>query len=294
MGELLPTALLTGSTPAESNEKVSETFDDIRLTDAEQAEALRDAREKKHYRLQAREQEARAAEFRRKLTESWWNPDKTRQWIEKRAAILFPDQTIAFQDLQTEEGETISNAGSIFTLLCHYFSSDPGFYALAEKLEVKRADLRKGLMITGRVGCGKTLMMKLFQRNQRQVFMMKSAREISRKWLEAGKESGAYLEDLCVPYPLPASDSQNFFHRFAGLCVDDVGTEDVQNNFGNKASVIAEVIEGRYSNGALGPYFHLTTNLTGEDFKNFYGVRVTSRLRESMNIIHYKGEDRRK
>lgn len=279
------------STLPESSERESETYDTVKLTPAEEAEALQEARERKHYRLMEEEKEARAAELRRMLTERW-SYERTREWIESR--IAHHEGAVQFHNVTNEEGEQISNAGSLFTLLCYYFSVDPRFIILADEMKIKRPDLRKGLLIAGRIGCGKTSLMRLFQRNQRQVYMILGAKEIAFNWRQAGENAGAYLERLSNAHMLPVNDVQNFYHRFAGLCIDDVGTEDVQNSFGNRASVIADLIEARYYNRCIGPLLHLTTNLTMKDVKEFYGDRVASRLRETMNIIEYKGEDRRK
>lgn len=271
-----------------------ENFDHIELTADEVANALREARERKYYRLQELEREARAAEFRRMLTERW-SYEKTKTWIASRIDRVFQGENIAFEDLFDEHGNQVCNAGSIYELLCYYFSGDANFVLLARKMEVPEPDLRKGILLAGRIGCGKTSLMRLFQRNQRQVYMIQSAKEIARKWRQADAEKNieGYMESLTSPYLLPLDDSQNFYHRHAGLCIDDVGTEDIQNSYGNRASVIADVIEGRYYNRCMGPLFHMTTNLTMPDVKEYYGSRVGSRLREMMNVIQYKGEDRR-
>jgi len=270
-----------------------EIYDSVQLSPEETAAALRDAREKKYYRQQEIEREARSAELRRMLTERW-SYEKTRDWIESRKQQVFPDETIEFHDAMTSDGKQISNAGSVFTLLCYYFSADPRFILLASELGIKNPELRKGLLIAGRIGCGKTSLMRLFQRNQRQVFMIQSAKEIAWNWRQAGENAGLYMERMTNVHMLPVNDMQNFYHRIAGLCVDDVGTEDVQLSFGNRASVIGDLIEGRYFNRCMGVLFHMTTNLTMKDVKDFYGDRVASRLRETMNVIEYKGEDRRK
>lgn len=227
------------------------------------------------------------------LTERW-NYEKTREWAQRRASQMWPTEEAAFGDHVDVDGNQVCNAGSVFTLLCLYFAVDPAFVVEAGKMGVPRPDLRKGLFLAGRIGCGKTSLMRVFQRNQRQVFMIQSAKEIAWNWRQADKEAGAYLERMCNPLLLPVNDVQNFYHRMAGLCIDDVGTEEVQNSWGNRASVIADVIEGRYFNGCAGPLLHLTTNLITADIREAYGERVASRLRETMNIIQYVGEDRRK
>ena len=279
--------------PLVSKLKDREIYEAIELTGDELAEAVRAAKEKKYYRLLEEEKLAREAEGRRMLTERW-SYDKTRSWIEKRIGQLYPGEDVEFQDIISDDGRLICNAGSLFTLLCYYFSGDASFVLLAQKMGFIRPDLRKGLLLVGRIGCGKTSLMRIFQRNQRQGFMVLGAKEIAWNWRQADKEAGQYLQRLSTLHQLPINDSQNFYQRVAGLCIDDVGTEDIQNSFSNKSNVIADLIEGRYYNRCAGPYLHLTTNLIMSDIKEFYGDRVASRLRETMNVIEYKGEDRRK
>lgn len=287
-------ALPTDLTLQKSSGKESESYEDIPLTDAEKESALRDARERKFYLLRDREKEARAAELRRMLTERW-SYEKTRGWMEQRVGEFWPLEHAKFEDILSEDSrQIVANAGSVFTLLCLYFSVDPRFVTLATEMGVERPDLRKGLLIGGAIGCGKTSLMRIFQRNQRQVYMILGAKEIAWNWRQADKEAGDYMDRMTRPHMLPVNDVQNFYHRLAGLCIDDVGTEDVQISYGNRASVIGDLVEGRYFNGCAGPLFHMTTNLTMPDLKTFYGERVGSRLRETMNIIQYVGEDRRK
>lgn len=202
-----------------------------------------------------------------------------------RMGKKFSDRNLFFEDTPT------CNAGTVFELLCRYFSSDPQFVDLATAAGVKRPHLGKGILLGGPVGNGKTTLMRLFAINQRQVFMLKSAADVSNRWLTDGEEA---ITDCYELKRLAVNDADNFYHPFAGLCLDDCGTEDVKNHFGNRVNVIGQIIEARYYNNATGPFFHFTTNLNAEQMKEFYGQRVMSRLRETMNVIDLKGEDRRK
>jgi len=69
-----------------------------------------------------------------------------------------------------------------------------------------------------------------------------------------------------------------------GMCIDDLGTEDIKNHYGNKKNVIGDLIELKYAKKTTGIYLHGTTNLTAEQLKDFYGSRVTSRMREIFNL----------
>lgn len=254
------------------------------LTEDEISAALRDARERKFYRLKDERAAARSAELRRQLTEHW-SYEKTADFMRWRMERKFDEKKLVFIDTKT------SNAGTIFELLCRYFSNDPGFTELALSAGIVDPDLRKGILLSGTVGNGKTTLMRLFAVNQRQVFWLKSASEVANSWLKGGEEAiSAYYE----PHQLPVNDSDNFYQPYAALCLDDCGTEDVKNHFGNRVNVIGQIIEGRYFKGATGSWLHMTTNLNSDQMKEFYGPRVISRLREIVNVIELKGEDRRK
>lgn len=291
IGELLEQGLQTASTPLSSKGRGLEdrdSFDHILLTPDETATALRDARERKHYRLIDLEKEARAAEVRRQLTEKW-DTNRTRDFMLWRAKRQ--NQGFELSDMADGSGNIICNIGTVFSLLCYYFSNDPRFVEEGMRQGLYRPDLRKGLLIAGGVGRGKTSLMNLFRVNQRQVFMLKTSAAISEGWATGGDE---YLEGLVTPHMLPVNDSDNFYQRFAGLCIDDIGTEEIRNHFGNRKNVIGDLIEARYVTSSTGPLLHLTTNLSWEMLNGHYGQRVTSRLKETMNMIELKGEDRRK
>lgn len=284
LSELVTLPQATASILPLSQVPALETYDDIALTDEEISAALRDARERKYYRLKDERQAARSAELRRQLTEHW-SYEKTADFMRWRMERKFGEKKLVFVDSKT------SNAGTIFELLCRYFSNDPRFTELALAAGIPNPDLRKGILLSGTVGNGKTTMMRLFAVNQRQVFWLKSASDIANTWLKAGEEAiSAYYE----PHQLPVNDIDNFYQPYAALCLDDCGTEDVKNHFGNRVNVIGQIIEERYFKGATGPWLHMTTNLNSDQLKEFYGPRVISRLREIVNLIELKGEDRRK
>jgi DNA replication protein DnaC len=267
----------------EQSKKDLENYDNITLTPEEAKEALRLAREKKHFKLQEEYREARASEVRRQLTEQW-SYGKVKDFAIWRSNRMFNGK------INYNIEETNSNARKVFELLCCYFSRDANFTEKAINLGIENPNLQKGILLSGAVGNGKTTLMKIFQVNQRQVFMIRSASEISNLWQTGGDDA---ISGLLVPHMLPINDSDNFYHRFAGLCLDDCGTEEIRNHYGNKKNVIGDMIEARYFNGALGPYLHMTTNLTGLQLQEHYGKRVSSRLIEMMNIVHLKGSDRR-
>lgn len=280
--------VLAGSQfPQLSLQEVLATYDNITLTDDEITEAMIAAKRKKEESI--RMQNLRDKErFNRENASNLMNMDVIRTFMMRRAADLFQGRFII-----DEENE------NLFTLLCMYFTNDPGFCDFAEKMGTKGASLSKGLLIAGNFGIGKTWMMKLFMKNARQVYYLRNAKEISDSFLQAGDNQipKEYLE----PFKTAVNDASVFYQAIAGLCIDDIGTENVKNSYGNKSNVIGDVIEMRYAersddypNGYTGILLHGTTNLSAEDMRDYYGERVVSRMREIFNYIKPGGNDRRK
>jgi DNA replication protein DnaC len=250
------------------------------LTEEEEMAALIDAKRKKEQQLEQQGRERRAEENRKKLTSQHYTYDQTYGMMIFRAGNLFAG-----------EFEVDRHNQPIFELLCHYFAHDDKFVYEAASMGVNSPSLEKGILIAGNFGVGKTWLMRLFARNQLQVFAVHNAKHIADLFEKDGADSQAQFID---PPRLPVNDAQNFYHEKMGLCIDDMGTEREKNHYGNKKSVIGDLIELRYDRKATGHLLHITTNLNAEQLKEAYGGRVTSRLREIMNIIQLTGEDRRK
>lgn len=257
-----------------------EYYEHIELTEEEQAGGLLWAKRLKDETLKEerlREQEAANRKF---LFSDQWNYELTLGYMSQRAVKIFQ------KPFELDDGNT-----DIFNLLCLYFCKDARFVALARQMGTVDPDLSKGILLAGSVGVGKTWLMQLFAKNQRQVFAVRAAKAIADAFGIDGEEG---LASYKTPFKLPANDMENFYQPYKGLCIDDIGTEEVKNHFGNKKNVIGDLVEQRYSQGHTGPMLHMTTNLASDQLKEFYGARVTSRIRETMNIIIEKGKDRRK
>lgn len=257
-----------------------ESYSHIELSEEELDEAILAAKKKKEILME--EQRLRQIEVnnRKFLTQSQWSYDQTVSYATYRAAQLFEGKFILDQSNTT-----------IFKLLGLYFSNDKDFIGLASAMQVDNPSLEKGLLLAGNIGTGKTWIMKLFSKNQKQVFIIQTAKAISELFGKEGEES---MQQFTTCPVLPVNDVTNFYHTKMGLCIDDLGTEEVKSHYGNRKNVIGDLIELRYSKMNTGTTLHATTNLTGLQLKDFYGDRVASRLRETMNIIELKGEDRRK
>lgn len=261
--------------------EVMQAFKHIILTHEEELEGIIWAKMKKERILQAEKLKAIQDENRKALTGFRWSYNQTKDYMIDRAERIFNRRFVI------DEKNKI-----VFELLCYYFSQDEKFVEEATKIGIKNASLEKGIFLAGNFGTGKTWMMQLFSKNQRQVFHIRNAKHIANAF---GEEGESVIEETYSNLiKNPVNDKDSFYQPYAGFCVDDMGTEDIKNHYGNKKNVIGDLIEVRYLKKNIGEFFHGTSNLNGEEIKAFYGERVISRMREIFNMIEVRGEDRRK
>ena len=73
--------------------------------------------------------------------------------------------------------------------------------------------------------------------------------------------------------------------------LDDIGTEEIINNFGNKRLAFAEIMDNAEKYGKL---VIISTNLKGEDVQRIYGDRIVDRIVSTTKRIHFEGDSLRK
>lgn len=274
-------------TPQLTLKEVLESYKHIELTEDEIDEAILLAKRKKEFQLEEKKKQELQINRRSFLTQKT-NYDLIKGLMQMRAKKIFKNEFMIDD-----------NNSFIFELLCRYFGNDPEFVSMCVGIGIDNASLDKGLLICGVFGTGKTWMMKLFKTNQRQCFEIVDARELANRYkrLEAAGEkiSG---DEIFLEYGTQkknaVDDPSVFYQPFLGLCLDDMGNEDIKNSYGNKKNLIAELIEIRYLEKQYGQCFHATTNLTADQIEQYYGGRVRSRIREIFNFIELPGPDRRK
>ena len=166
--------------------------------------------------------------------------------------------------------------GIIFSLI---------IYAIEDKNEAEKRglDLRKGILLSGPIGCGKTTLMNLikyfFQPGKQ--YQIRSTRDISFEFEKEGyKIINRYSKNpLTLSYTNPVP---NIF------CFDDLGIEQIQKYFGNECNVMAEILLSRYDLFiSKGIPTHLTSNLSASEIEEKYGNRVRSRMREMFNLVAF-------
>lgn len=194
------------------------------------------------------------------------------------------DLILQYTDTNTDYFIIDDDNREIFELLVLYFSNDPDFESSGE------FSLKKGILINGPTGCGKTKLMKIFSQNTFRPFQVTSTRTISGAYQSDGVDALNKYSSLLPVYP-----QLNFGFDAIGHCFDDLGTEDDKKNFGNQINVMQDVIYKVYDQELTG-HFHLTTNLGGEEIDEIYGTRIRSRMREMFNQVMFlpTSKDRRK
>ena len=172
----------------------------------------------------------------------------------------------------------------IFKLMVYFFKDK----SHAENLGIS---FRKGILLTGPVGCGKTSLMTLMRAflHPDEQHIMKPCRDVSFEFIQEG-------------YGTIHKYSKESFHQRSGettpkrYCFDDLGVEQNLKYYGNECNVMAEVLLSRYdlfiSRNML---THITTNLSATEIETMYGNRIRSRMREMFNLVAFnqKTSDKR-
>src|SRR5688572_20532865 len=124
----------------QSSPPILESYNEIILDEAETEEALRKGREEKHYRLK---RIAYAEELRKDF--------KPLEITSDQFFMLFKTKYVIDDDNE-----------DIITNLCLYFTSEPAF----------KGDLKKGLLLVGGVGIGKSTLMQFFKQNPKYSYRL--------------------------------------------------------------------------------------------------------------------------
>lgn len=267
---------------------VTPNYDHIILTEEEieawTVWALRLARKKKDAALNE-------IAYSKKLTEPnqyiKFDYDGLKAFLTERYNIVEESDTEQIQkliDAKVEYFVIDDDNREIFEILLMYFSNDPGFELSGE------FSFKKGILINGPTGCGKTKLMKIFSFNSFRPFITTAARAVADAYQEDGVEALNKYSTLLPVYP-----QRYFGHDAIGHCFDDLGTEDDKKNFGNQVNVLQDILYKVYDQELTG-WFHMTTNLGGNEIDAIYGNRIRSRMREMYNQLMFAptAKDRRK
>lgn len=150
---------------------------------------------------------------------------------------------------------------------------------------------KKGVLVVGGIGAGKTAMMKIMHR----LFKDSASRF---RWVNAYE-----LKDLAEVYTSSEIKEMYGYDLKSDLYIDDIGFSVDVKRYGNTVNIISEIILERYDLFiATGIKTHLSSNLKTEivndlnstpTLKSIYGSRIIDRIKEMCEIIIFKGTSQR-
>ena len=135
-------------------------------------------------------------------------------------------------------------------------------------IDTKEAPIKKGLLIRGSIGSGKTLALKIIQQLNKN-FAIDNIR------------------DVVANFNISGFDGIEHYIKRLDRVFDDIGAENIGKYYGNDTNVTQELILRRYESfQSKGLITHFTTNLGGNnEIMEAYGERVYDRLREMCTLI---------
>ena len=156
------------------------------------------------------------------------------------------------------------------------------FYCYATNNFSFAGDLNKGIMLQGKYGCGKTVILETYSLLHNHV--------VKRFCLN--QPLFTFIKSVELQEQIIKQSASVFARR--PLIIDEFGREPkTVQDFGNILRPISELLSIR---GDMGTLTHGTTNFTLETLSSaeFYGGMIGDRLKMMFNFIPLSGESRRK
>lgn len=147
------------------------------------------------------------------------------------------------------------------------FVWQPEYEEVAQWLENNEG---KGLFLFGDCGRGKSFLTRYVL----PAILLKYSDKIVRVY--DAQEMNTNLEDVLKKHI---------------VSVDDIGTEDVVNNYGNRRMAFAEIMDATEKYGKLAI---ISSNLDKEGIVGAYGERIYERIIATTKRIEFKGDSLRK
>ncbi|MEG1644021.1 MAG: hypothetical protein RR293_07760 [Bacteroidales bacterium] len=146
------------------------------------------------------------------------------------------------------------------------YKYNPAYKEIAEWLSDNKG---KGLIMEGECGLGKSLLGKLILPTILFHYCNKIVGVYDTNFLNANIDE--VLKE-CI------------------ISLDDIGTEDVSVNYGNRRLAFAELMDEAEKTGKL---VIISTNLTADEIASKYGERVRDRIRACCKRVTFKGKSNR-
>ncbi|CAL2109789.1 conserved protein of unknown function [Tenacibaculum sp. 190130A14a] len=160
-------------------------------------------------------------------------------------------------------------------LLSLYFSENQDFETIAG------GEIRKGLLIYGSCGTGKSSIFDIIQ-------------NISKRYgLKSFWFKNVSVHQVITDYNTQGEEIVKIYTR-GKIHFDDLGAEKEANSWGIREKLMIRILETRYNLfKEKGIKTYITTNLSLEELKKIYGMRVYDRLFEMFNFLELNGSSRR-
>lgn len=152
------------------------------------------------------------------------------------------------------------------------------------KIGLWLATTRKtGLLLYGKVGTGKTTMMKA---------MYQVVRNGATGWTEVCYVSATNLVDQFLAYQDGKASRYLEYAESKILFIDDLGSEPVRcMTYGMERTPILDVLYHRYNQQLITV---ISTNLEDQELTERYGARMQDRMSETFDRLYYAGKSYRR
>ena len=145
-----------------------------------------------------------------------------------------------------------------------------------------QGDLNKGILLQGKFGCGKTVIMETFSEIHNHII----------KRMGIKRPLITFIKSLDLQEKFITQSTTSFVYR--PLIIDEFGREPkTVQDYGNVMRPISELLSLRSDNGSI---THGITNFSFERLitETYYGAMIGDRLKMMFNLMPMKGDSKRK
>ena len=155
-------------------------------------------------------------------------------------------------------------------------------------IKPENASLKKGILIHGDFGVGKTMYFKIIQNINAEIIEKYRVNPFGFTAISAPWLVNAYMSANANASAKRNSNFDIEYYQKNTLYLDDLGAEHLCFN---SFELLSDVLFERHRNQAR---TYVTTNFSPSELANRYGDRIGDRLPEMFNIIKWSGESFRK